>query len=121
MYKVKENVMVSDFSKETKDFLLKIGFKDTDNMSEIFQNMLDRKGYSLNEKYTSKVKLCNLGGVSQKISFGNDYGVTIYCQSHENSNECDKNIRTIAKEKFNKIINSGTKKNTYKLGEVYGS
>lgn len=115
MYKVRANVMVNDFSSETKEFLLKIGFKDNDNMSEIFQNMLYKKGYSLNDIYTSKITLCNVDEISKKINFINDYEGTIYCHSAKKNS-----LKTIAKEKMNEIRNYKLE-NTYKLSEVRAS
>ena len=49
MIKIKKDVKVKDFSKETKEFLVKIGFEENDDIGEMFRDFLQIKGIELNE------------------------------------------------------------------------
>lgn len=43
MYEIRKNVKVKDFNKETKDFLLDIGFSQEDDLSGMFGNFIGEK------------------------------------------------------------------------------
>lgn len=51
MFNVKKGVTLNDFSEETKEFLVHVGFTDADDISELFTDYLKKKGLDLNSKY----------------------------------------------------------------------
>lgn len=51
MYKINKNIKVSDFNKETEEFLLNSGFTKDDDISKMFSDFLKEKNISLNPSY----------------------------------------------------------------------
>lgn len=51
MYEIRKNVKTSDFSKETRNFLSKIGFVEEENLSEFFKIFLEKNDLDLNGTY----------------------------------------------------------------------
>lgn len=48
-YGIKQNVYIKDLSDETKNFLLEMGFKEDENLSESFEIFLKKKGIELTD------------------------------------------------------------------------
>ena len=55
MYSIRKNIIFDNLDPVLQDSLRNLGFKEGDNLSEIFQGFLDRKEISLDD-YIKKLK-----------------------------------------------------------------
>lgn len=121
MYEFEKEVLVKDFSCDTKDFLVKIGFDLNDNIAEMLKEFAEEKGYVLDDIYESNI-VCTLQNNNVEIESVKrtnlDYGDSFYCKPNYYTQKQKKDVKQISKTSFiDKLIKlQSYNRDTYLIG-----
>lgn len=81
MFKINQDIKVSDFSKETKEFLLDSGFSENDDISKMFSEFLSEKGIENKQKLANLYDLDKIINYSETFSYSVDSIINLKKQS----------------------------------------
>ncbi len=69
MFNVRKGVTLNDFSNDTKEFLVRAGFTDADDISELFTDYLNENGFDLNSRYEGTFQMPFKQNVYKKLNY----------------------------------------------------